>query len=320
MTNARWQRWLVALHWLLLLAWLLGFWRRSPALALAGLVAVPLLPCLAMLPQFLLMAWVCRHDATRPKPAQLLRAWWAEAHWAALVFGWWQPFRMQAVPDWLPPRPGHAPAPRGVVLVHGFLCNRAFWTPWFAPLRAGGHAFVAVTLEPAFGSIDDYAPTLDTAVRRVAEATGRPPLIVGHSMGGLAIRAWLRARPGADGRVQGIVTIGTPHDGTWPAAHARSVTGRQMRLHGPWVRQLRADEPAQRAAGVVCWYSNGDNAVYPPAAAMLDGADNRFIAGLAHLELAFDARVLGDCLALLRAGERSRSVVEPGADADVSPQ
>ncbi|WP_404301537.1 esterase/lipase family protein [Alicycliphilus denitrificans] len=300
MTNARWQRWLVALHGLCIAAWVLGFWPRSPALALAGLVVVPLLSRLAMLPQFLLMAWVCRHgDPPRPSPMRLLRAWWAESRWAALVFGWWQPFRARAVPDWLPPRPPDRPAPRGVVLVHGFLCNRAFWTPWFAPLRARGHAFAAVTLEPAFGSIDDYCDTIDAAVRRVTEATGRAPLIVGHSMGGLAIRAWLRARPDAETRVQRVVTVGAPHDGTWPARHARSVAGQQMRLHGSWVRQLRAQEPAGRAALFRCWYSNGDNVVYPPAAAMLHGADNRFLDGLAHVEMAFDPRVVRDCLGLL---------------------
>ncbi len=159
---------------------------------------------------------------------------------------------------------------------------------------------MAVTLEPAFGSIDDYAATIDAAVRRVAEATGRAPLIVGHSMGGLAIRAWLRATPDGDARVHRVVTIGSPHHGTWPAAHARSVPGQQMRLHGPWVRQLLAHEPPGRASAFVCWYSNGDNAVYPPAAATLEGADNRFVAGLAHVELAFDPLVLGNCLELLR--------------------
>lgn len=302
MTNARWQRWLAVLQWLLITAWVLGFWRRSQALALAGLAVVPLLWRLAMLPQFLLMARACRNDpAPRPTRAQLLRAWWTESRWAGLVFGWWQPFRMQAVPDWLAPHTPGQLAPRGVVLVHGFLCNRAFWTPWFAPLRARGHAFVAVTLEPAFGSIDDYAATIDAAVRRITAATGRAPLIVGHSMGGLAIRAWLRAVPGAQARVQRVVTIGAPHDGTWPASHARSITGQQMRLHGPWVRALRAQEPAQRPALFTCWYSNCDNAVYPPATATLDGADNRFIEGLAHVEMAFDARVMEDCLNLLAA-------------------
>ena len=49
----------------------------------------------------------------------------------------------------------------------------------------------------------------------------------------------------------------------------------------------------------MCWYSNCDNVVYPPAAAMLQGADNRFIEGVAHVEMAFHPRVLQDCLALL---------------------
>ena len=301
MTNARWQRWLAAWQWLLIAAWVLGFWQRGALLALAGLVLVPLLWRLAMLPQFLLMARVCRDDAQSPPGlACLLRAWWAESRWAALVFGWWQPFREQAVPDWLPPRPSDGPMPRGVVLVHGFLCNRAFWTPWFTPLRARGHAFVAVTLEPAFGSIDDYAPLIDAAVRRVTDATGRAPLIVGHSMGGLAIRAWLRATLDGDARVHRVVTIGSPHHGSWPAAHARSIAGQQMRLDSPWLRQLQAQEPLARVTAFVCWYSNCDNAVYPPATAQLEGADNRYLAGLAHVEMAFDARVLRDCLELLQ--------------------
>ncbi|MBS0610858.1 MAG: alpha/beta fold hydrolase [Proteobacteria bacterium] len=300
MTNARWQRWLAVLQWLLIAAWVWGLWQRAPVLALAGLVVVPLLWRLTMLPQFLIMARASRNDPTpRPTPAQLLRAWRAETRWAGMVFGWWQPFRTHAVPDWLPPcTPGQL-APRGVVLVHGFLCNRAFWTPWFAPLRARGHAFVAVTLEPAFGSIDDYAATIDAAVRRVTEATGQPPLIVGHSMGGLAIRAWLRAMPEGEARVQRVVTIGSPHDGSWAAMYAHSIIGQQMRLHSPWVRTLRAQEPLERMALFTCWYSNLDNAVYPPITATLEGADNRFIEGLAHVEMAFDARVVGSCLGLL---------------------
>ena len=297
MTNARWQRWLVAAHFALIALWVAWLWPRSPWLALAGVVAVPLLLRLLMAPQFLLMAWATRADATpRPGARQLLRAWWAESRWAARVFGWWQPFRHQAVADWLPDQPTGR---RGVVLVHGFLCNRGFWMPWLALLRARGHAFAAVTLEPAFGSIDDYAATIDDAVRRVAGATGRAPVLIGHSMGGLAVRAWLRAVPDADARMHRAITLGTPHHGTWAARHATSANGRQMVLHGDWVRALQAQEPAARRARFVCWYSNCDNVVYPPAAAMLEGADNRFIAGVAHVELGFDARVVDACLDLL---------------------
>ncbi len=297
-SNARWQRWLVAAQLLLMATWALACWSYSPALALAGALAVPLLARLAMAPQFALMAWVVRRAGGTPPPArQLLRAWWAEAGWAARVFGWWQPFRHRALPDWLPESPG--PAPRGVVLVHGFLCNRGFWLPWLRLLRARGHAYVALTLEPPFAGIDDYADAIDEAVRRVQQATGRAPLVLAHSMGGLAVRAWLRATPGAAERVHRVATIGTPHHGTWAARHARSANGRQMRLHGGWVRALDAGEDAALRARFVCWHSPCDNVVYPPQAAQLQGADNRRIDGAAHVELAFHPQLVREVLALL---------------------
>ena len=72
---------------------------------------------------------------------------------------------------------------------------------------------MAVNLEPVFGSIDGYAPQIDAAVQQLTETTGLPPLLVCHSMGGLAARAWLK-RMNAESRVHHVVTIGTPHRGT----------------------------------------------------------------------------------------------------------
>ncbi|MBN8508515.1 MAG: alpha/beta fold hydrolase, partial [Burkholderiales bacterium] len=127
--------------------------------------------------------------APAPTTVELLRAWAAEVAGAIVVFGWRQPFRSRRFADTdRPPAPGR----RGVVLVHGFVCNRGLWNGWWPALHAAGVPVVAVDLEPVFGSIDDYAPRIDAAVRRLEQATGRPPLLVGHSMGGLAIRAWLR--------------------------------------------------------------------------------------------------------------------------------
>lgn len=308
--NARWQRALGLLHVLCLLAWLAWAVPRSSWLAAAGVVLLALLARLLLAPQFVLMAWACRRvGAPVPGVAMLGRAWWAEGRWSARVFGWWQPWREQAVPDWLPDGApvvsgqgaGHA-LPRAVVLVHGFACNRAFWMPWFATLRAHGHGFVAPTLEPAFGSIDAYVDTIDAAVRRARQATGRAPLIVAHSMGGLALRAWLRAvhARGADADVYAVVTIGTPHHGTWAARWAWVANGRQMEPGSAWLRALAQQEPAARHTRFICWYSDCDNAVYPPAAATLEGADNRLLAGLAHIELAHQGQALQACLELLK--------------------
>ena len=248
--------------------------------------------------QFTLMQRVNRTDpAPRASFGQALRAWWAELGVALRVFCWDQPFRSRVQADWLPQAPT---GQRGVVLVHGFLCNRAVWSPWFAPLRARGHAFVAVNLEPVFGSIDEYAPTIEAAVQRVQAATGAAPVLICHSMGGLAARAWLRACAD-DARMQHVVTLGTPHRGTWAGKFSRAVNGRQMALDGDWVGQLRGAETAGRAARFICWYSNCDNIVFPTSTAMLAGADNRLIPGVAHVEMARRPEVLAECLALLAA-------------------
>lgn len=302
--NARWQKILV-LGWLLAsAAWLAWAWPRSLALALGGwaIVASTSLAWLGL--QFVLMRRINRRDAT-PAAGRwaLLRAWWLEALTCTWVFGWLQPFAHRQQPDWLPPTPT---GQRGVVLVHGFLCNRGVWLPWLPELRARGHAYVALTLEPAFGSVDDYVAAIDTAMRQVQAATGLPPVLVGHSMGGLAARAWLRtlAQPPAQ-RVHRILTLGTPHHGTWPARFSHTTNGMQMRLDSPWLQALAASEGAAQRALFSCWYSDCDNIVYPTRSATLDGADNHLLQGLGHVHMLYAPQVRAACWQALQTGPGS---------------
>lgn len=302
--NARWQKILV-LGWLLAsAAWLAWAWPRSLALVLGGwaIAASTSLAWLGL--QFVLMRRINRRDAT-PAAGRwaLLRAWWLEALTCTWVFGWLQPFAHRQQPDWLPPTPT---GQRGVVLVHGFLCNRGVWLPWLPELRARGHAYVALTLEPAFGSVDDYVAAIDTAMRQVQAATGLPPVLVGHSMGGLAARAWLRtlAQPPAQ-RVHRILTLGTPHHGTWPARFSHTTNGMQMRLDSPWLQALAASEGAAQRALFSCWYSDCDNIVYPTRSATLDGADNHLLQGLGHVHMLYAPQVRAACWQALQTGPGS---------------
>ena len=302
--NARWQKILV-LGWLLAsAAWLAWARPRSLALALGGwaIAASTSLAWLGL--QFVLMRRINRRDAT-PAAGRwaLLRAWWLEALTCTWVFGWLQPFAHRQQPDWLPPTPT---GQRGVVLVHGFLCNRGVWLPWLPELRARGHAYVALTLEPAFGSVDDYVAAIDTAMRQVQAATGLPPVLVGHSMGGLAARAWLRtlAQPPAQ-RVHRILTLGTPHHGTWPARFSHTTNGMQMRLDSPWLQALAASEGAAQRALFSCWYSDCDNIVYPTRSATLDGAENHLLHGLGHVHMLYAPQVRAACWQALQTGPGS---------------
>jgi triacylglycerol esterase/lipase EstA (alpha/beta hydrolase family) len=157
-------------------------------------------------------------------------------------------------------------------------------------LRAAGVAHVAVNLEPVFGSIERYINAIDTAVRRVHAATGAPPLIVAHSMGGLAVRAWLRAHD-ADSRINSIVTIGSPHHGTWLARFAVTPNTHQMQRGGTWLTALAASESAERRRKFTCFHSHCDNIVFPTSTSMLADADNRHLPGVAHVHLVFQPAV-----------------------------
>jgi triacylglycerol esterase/lipase EstA (alpha/beta hydrolase family) len=234
--------------------------------------------------EFALLRLAHGDDPTpRATPLQLLVAWWGEARAAPVVFCWRQPFRSRRFPDHLP---ATAQGRRAVLLVHGFFCNRGVWNRWLQRLQAQGVPFVAVNLEPVFGSIDDYVAILEQAMHQLERCTGLPPVIVAHSMGGLAVRRWLaEAGEAGEARAHHIVTIGTPHRGTWLARLALSLNMREMRIDSPWQQLLGKREPAQRPARFTCFYSHCDNIVFPPSTATLRGAHNRHLPGVAHVAM-----------------------------------
>ena len=278
--------------------WLVYFYPSAPGLAVAGfsVIAFGYTGFLAL--EFLLLKRINRSDpAPQPRWSELFSAWWGETLTAPQVFCWRQPFRSTAVPDHVSTATVTR-GKRGVVFVHGFFCNRGLWTPWLKRLQGSGHAFVAVNLEPMFGSIDDYSPQIEAAVQKVADLTGMAPLLVCHSMGGLAARAWMKVNKG-ETRVHHVVTIGTPHRGTWLAQFGHGHNGRQMRLLSDWQAQLDHDMPTDRHSRFTCWYSNADNIVFPTSTATLPGADNRLVLAAAHVQMAFLPQVMDSTLAML---------------------
>jgi len=291
----------------LTLTWLWFWWSRSPSVAVVGAALSLGGYALVLGLEGMAAAWLNRQDPTPPAGWRgVLGAWWQEVRVAPVVFAWRQPFRWTSLPDDAGPSDADTPA---VVLVHGFVCNRGFWLPWMRRLRAQGVPYASVNLEPVFGDIDDYIPLIDDAVRRAHALTGRPPMLVCHSMGGLVARAWMASALGTP--VHAVVTIGSPHRGTWLGRFSRVANGRQMRLDGDWLRGLVERESrnalASTYARFVCWYSNADNIVFPASTATLPGADNRLVHGAAHVAMAFHPRVMDESLAMLASAGRSPS-------------
>src|ERR1035437_526264 len=151
--------------------WLVMWWNRFSVLALSGFLFVSLGYSAFLALEFVALHFMNQNDPVGPaKWRELLLAWWGETRTAPCVFFWRQPFRSKVVGDYLPEN-----GRRGVVFVHGFICNRGLWTPWLKELRAAEHSFVAVNLEPVFGGIDGYVRIIEAAVQRVTKATGMLP-------------------------------------------------------------------------------------------------------------------------------------------------
>lgn len=297
------------LGWVALAALAVAHWREADATWLSVLALAPLLmPGWVIALELLCAAQLagCQDRGLKLRGWHWLRTWWAEWRLNLTVFAWRQPFAWRQLPDSSGAHRDQSP----IVFVHGYLCNRGFWLPWLRVCRGLGRPYVTVNLEPLFASIDDYVPAIEAAVRRAEALTGRPPVLVGHSMGGLAIRAWIASQSATHPRRWlAAVTLGSPHAGTWLARWSRTENGLQMRQGSDWLVQLREREQALGGAApheaFLCWSSATDNAVFPADTATLPGADNRRVAAAGHIELAYLPRVISTSLDWIASAERS---------------
>lgn len=203
-----------------------------------------------------------------------------------VLFSVVQPFeRLWMGRDRLHPTAGKMP----LLLVHGYRCNRGFWVWLRARLEAAGFVVATHNLEPVRADIDDYADGLNRRIDEILAATKAKKLVlVVHSMGGLAARAYFRRHGTA--KVARMISLGSPHHGTRIAAHAQGANGRQMRVGNPWLEALTK---APLPAGSVSIFSRHDNVVMPPdQASTLSGARNVEIAGVGHVGMGLSPTVL----------------------------
>ncbi len=197
-----------------------------------------------------------------------------------------------------------------VLMLHGYGANSGFWKPWSRRLHAAGISHSAIDLEPVLASIDDYARCIDAAAKALCSATGASQVIVlGHSMGGLAARAWLRAC--GSQRVVRVITLGTPHFGSTLAGYGIGENARQMLTpagdHDSWIAGLNMSEDRTHRDLLVSVYSRHDNIVCPQSSAVLPGAAPIAFDLVGHVALGFDAGVCERVLAEIRSARQSRS-------------
>lgn len=268
---------------------------------LAGAIGIATLFALAPLALAIEVIVGCVVDPRRPRVSivHVLRVWWHETLVTWRVFLWRQPFAMRAN-ETLVPDP-HRPA---VLLIHGYLCNRAVWQPLLDSGALRDCNVASVDLEPVFADIDRYADVVAAGIDRLLGASGAArAVLVCHSMGGLAARVYLRRH--GDARVARVITLATPHHGTVFGCIGLGINAKQMASGSRYLAALAESEGDLLRAKFVCIATRDDNLVVPRASPLLPGAVQHLLEGVGHLALIEDPRAWRIVTAEIRSGGRA---------------
>ena len=190
-------------------------------------------------------------------------------------------------------KPGQTP----VVLVHGYGGNSAnfLWMQWQLR-RHGWDNVYAVSYTPPTINARKLAQQVVNHVERILKATGAEKAhLVCHSMGGPLTRYAL-LELGLAGKVDKVITLGSPHQGTRIANlfMARGAAA-QLRYQSPFVQELNKQDQTPGGAQFYSIYSNMDNFILPANAAVLGGnARNIHVPRLGHVSLLYSPRVLAE--------------------------
>jgi pimeloyl-ACP methyl ester carboxylesterase len=158
-----------------------------------------------------------------------------------------------------------------------------------------------VTFEDPTGSNERNALQVADAVDALRMRTGAERIdIVAHSMGGLAVREYMRSE-GEQVAVRRVVFLGTPHRGTLTAALAWGDGGREMVPGSDFLDRLNAAAMGD-SVEVLAVRTPVDLNVIPSSSAMLPGARNVEICCPSHHGLLTDKQSLDEILAFLVHG------------------
>lgn len=173
-----------------------------------------------------------------------------------------------------------------VVLVHGTMASAGAWRPLRGELRA---------LERVHATAFSYAP-----VRGVADVAGligdclsRVPRsvrvhLVGHSLGGLAVR-WFVQEMAGDDRVVQTISVAAPFDGARGAALLPGPAGRDLRAGSPALARLAESAMASKVPHLSI-FGTADTAVDP--ATTFPVGERVTVVGAGHNALLFHPEVV----------------------------
>jgi len=181
-----------------------------------------------------------------------------------------------------------------VVLVHGFLERGNAYKTLRKRLAKKNISCLTIRLTPC-DARDGLEALAQQMKQQIEEAYGtkEPISVIGFSMGGLVSRYYLQNLGGA-GRCQQLITISSPHSGTYMAKCYPSKGAIQMRPGSQFLKQLEATENQLGDMPIVSYRTPLDLMILPSSSSTWQRASNRAYPVLMHPLMLSNPFVLQD--------------------------
>src|SRR6476619_4372920 len=203
-----------------------------------------------------------------------------------------------------------------ILLVHGMVDNRSICTVLRRGLvRRGFGRIETINYSIFTGDVRAAAAALGAEVERIVEETGYERIhVIGHYIGGLIARSYV-ARLGGAHHVHTLVTLGTPHRGSYLAYTWNTGLTRQLRPGSALMDELAAPVRECQTRFLVYW-SDLDQVVVPQHNAALHHADinvhNVALHGVGHMSLPITSSVVHGISTALAHLDTSGATLTPG--------
>ena len=211
-----------------------------------------------------------------------------------------------------PVKASTAPTTRPVLLVHGFAGTKSSWSLVAHTLRARGLTVEAMSYPPLGTSVEQLAERLVAEVERILCRTGADKVhLVGHSLGGVVIAQAIADRR-LNGRVDTVITLGSPFGGSpWAGVLPFAEIVRALRPGSPVLRRV-ASAPLPDG---VRWLSvtAALDIIVPGLRSVPSHAQVETITfdGVGHLGMLLSRQVIGCIAAALCAQETATAAEAP---------
>lgn len=176
-----------------------------------------------------------------------------------------------------------------LIFVHGLKGNRGQFMlmAWYLWLLGRKRSY-RINFDSG-QSVEDMASALAHFIRDVRKATGEKQVeIVAHSLGGIVARLAI-SRYRISSSVRTLITLGTPHHGTYPARYANTPVTRDLRPGSRIIKYLEKQRWPKGVRGVTFW-SRNDLFVLPAESAAMNGTEKIDITPFTHYSYLIDPK------------------------------